>query len=144
MASHDVQSKVLTLHRHKRQYRGHSGTWDKDFVADFLFSLRPADNSAPGETFWAEVRLRENLLNHGQWKDISDQDRYKALYCFAVEAIKKAGGRPVRQMSLGWIPSAPYAGGPDPAWNIDAVDLKSETPVTIDGDGIVPIVVHQH
>ena len=143
-AQQDAQSKVLTLHRYKRQYRGHSGTWYKDFVADFLFSLRPADNSDPGETFWAEVRLRDNLLNRGKWKDLSDQDRFKALYCFAAEAIKTAGGRAVRHMELGWMPTAPYADGPDPAWNIDAINLKSATPVTIEGAGIVPVVVHQH
>ena len=91
--------KILQLHRHKKQYRGHSGVSEKDFIADFLFSVRPAEAGA-GEvtTFWCEVQLKRELAERGSWKDLSKNDRFKALYCFAVDAITKAGGRAVRRV----------------------------------------------
>ena len=39
-----TSKKVLKLHRTKKQYRGHSGTEDLDFIVAFLFSIN--DESA--------------------------------------------------------------------------------------------------
>lgn len=135
--------RVLRLHRHKKQYGGHSHTTEKNFIADFLFTLRdPGDPSSRVETFWCEVHLRHNLATRGAWKTLSQKDRFKALYCFAVEAIQKAGGRPIRQMSVSWVPGSPYAEGPH--WDLSAVNLRRPQPVEIEGNGIVPVVFDQH
>ena len=137
-----MANKTLQLIKYKKQYGGHSGTWDHDVVADYLFSIRPEDGSAPPTVFWTEVRLRQSLLNRVGWGDLSVEGKFKALYLFAVEQLKKAGGRPIRQMSLGWVPKVPYADGP--CWEIGSVNLDRPAPVTIEGDGIQPVVVHQH
>lgn len=134
--------KILQLHKYKKQYRGHSGTTEKDFIADFHFTLREADGSSPPITFWSEVNLRSNLATRDGWKDLSKDDRFKALYSFAIEAIQKSGGRPIRHMTLGWIPSSSFAEGP--SWDLSKVNLKNPAPVEIEGEGILPVVVEQH
>ena len=137
------RKQVLQFLEYKKQYRGHSGTWEKDFVADLLFSLRDADDpGATPVTFWCEARLRHDLASRGEWKNLSKHNRFRALYLAAIEAIRNAGGRPVRHVTLNWQPSLPHAEGP--GQDLSDVRLLNPPPVTIEGDGIQPVVVHQH
>lgn len=136
--------KILQLHNFRKQYRGFSGTSDRDTTVEFYFSVRPEDGQN-AEGFWCEVQLRENLASREGWKKLSKTDLYKALYCFAVDNLRRAGGRPTRHMALSWIPGTSYAEGPPSEWNLAAVDLKRPRAVIIDaGEGILPVVVEQH
>jgi hypothetical protein len=138
--------KLLRLHRYKKQYRGFSGTSDKDTTMEFLFTLSPLEaqkNSTSLETFWCEVQLKQSLASRAGWKDLGKADIAKALYCFAVDAIRHSGGRAARHLTVDWIPGAPYAEGP--SWDLAKIDLKKTEPVVIDPDeGIRPVVVFQH
>jgi hypothetical protein len=133
-------AKTLQLHRVRKQYRGFSGTTYKDLHVEFLFSV--ASPGGPPTTFWTEVQLRRDLLERAGWTILSRDDLYRAAYCLAVEAIQRAGGRPVRQVSVGWKPSLPYAQAP--SWELADVDLKRPAPVAIEGEGIQPVVFAQH
>jgi len=136
-----TSKKVLKLHRTKKQYRGHSGTEDLDFIVEFLFSIN--DESAQvTEPFWCEVHLKKNLRERGAWKKIGDKELPKALYLYAVDCLKKSGGRPTRHLDLNWIPGSDFAEGPPE--NYASVDLKKTQDVVIEDSGILPVVVDQH
>lgn len=143
--------KVLRMHRYRKQYRGRSGTQEKDFSIEFLFSLTPprqADAGAAVEAeqpqiFWTEVHLRPSLIKRAGWKDLGDKEKIQALYCAAVDAFRKSGARrPVRQVFLDWIPGTPFAEGPH--WDLSKVNLKRPEPVTIEEPGVTHVVVPQH
>jgi hypothetical protein len=136
-----TSKKILKLHRTKKQYRGHSSTENLDFIVEFLFSMSDENGQHP-EPFWCEVHLKENLREHGSWKKIGDKELPKAMYLYAVDCLKKAGGRPTRHLDMNWIPGSEYAEGPP--WDIASVDLKNTQSVSIDDDGILPVVVDQH
>jgi hypothetical protein len=77
------------------------------------------------------------------WAKLDKNDLVKALYCYAIDAIKRAGGRVTRNLPVEWVIGAPYAEGPH--WDLSAVDLARPEPVVVDAaDAIVPVVVHQH
>ena len=133
--------KVLRLHSTRKQYRGRSGTEDLDFIVEFLFSISDEDGQHL-EPFWCEVHLKDNLRERGGWKKIGDKELPKAMYFYAVESLKKAGGRPTRHLDMNWIPGTDYSEGPP--WDIASVDLKNTQPVVIEDEGILPVVVEQH
>ncbi|MBI4583745.1 MAG: hypothetical protein HY717_06955 [Planctomycetes bacterium] len=153
--------RILTMHRYRKQYRGFSATMDKDFVVEFLFSLRPENvpesgpaggpKSGPGsgpqentgsggglEYFWCEVQMKADLAGHGAWAELSKEDRIKAMYCCAADTIRNSGGRIVRQIEMNWQPLQPYAEGP--IWDLKKIDLRRPEPVAIEGEGIRPVV----
>ena len=94
------------------------------------------------EPFWCEVHLKKNLRERGAWKKIGDKELPKALYLYAVDCLKKSGGRPTRHLDLNWIPGSDFAEGPPE--NYASVDLKKTQDVVIEDSGILPVVVDQH
>lgn len=138
--------KLLTLNRYKKQWRGRSGVSDRDTIVEFLFTVTPLEGekpAGPGENFWCEVQLKRRLADRPGWKALGQEDTVKALYAYAVEAMRKAGGRIKRHLTMEWISGAPYSEAPH--WDLSGIDLSSPRPVVLDpGEGIEPVVVHQH
>jgi len=136
-------NKVLKLYRTRRQYRGHSGTQDEDFIVEFLFSLS-LEGATGVEPFWCEVHMKKNLRERPGWKDRAEEVWIKAAYRFAVESLKKSGGRPTRHLDMNWLPETEYAEGPPLSWDLGPLDLNNIKPVVFDDEGISPVVVDQH
>ena len=131
---------VLKLHAHRKQWKGRSGTSDADRTHEFLFTVTPQGGST--QKFWCEVQLKADLLSRPGWSNLSDEDTVKALYCYAVEAIRQSGGRPTRHYSLNWIPGTAYADAP--CWDLFKVNLDRPEEVIIDASQAVHhLVVHQ-
>lgn len=132
--------KTLKLHQHRKQWKGRSGVSHEDLTYEFLFSVTDAEGR--GESFWTEVQLKSELREREGWKNLSSIDTIKALYCFAVDCLRRAGGRPTRHLQLDWIAGTPYAEAP--CWDLFKVNLDNPQPVEIDpAEAIDPVVVHQ-
>ena len=108
---------------------------EHDPVALFLFSLTPAERRRSGgvptheECFWTEVHFSRFLGQQPIWREMSRDEKIRAMFGYAVCQIRKAR-RKLRQAPMFWAPTGDLAGGP-PA-EITDVSFPKMEPISID------------
>ncbi len=129
-----MSNQILEYHRH-RFIRPDK---DSDVVALFLFSLTPESHRSAGlpvgqdHAFWTEVRLSRDLAARGGWATLSQKEKAKCMYRFAVERIQERGGK-LRDAPMFWTATSVLKDGPP--WDPASIDFPPKAPIAFEPSG---------
>ena len=108
---------------------------DNEVIASFLFTLLSLAERESGvkpdhtKTFWTDVKLSRDLASRGRWAGLTEGQKLKAMFQFAVEKIVEAG-RKLREAPMFWTPTSPLKDGPP--WDLGSIQFPRPNPLAFE------------